>query len=194
MTESERIICCFVQYPHLREHVQSIAEELKLSINYPNSLEEIFEKNDHSYSWFVVELDTTDLEVKEQQEKRFRQAFSVPITFLNINPSEEDQKHPIEIRIALPDAPTDFLHNVLRDILISPSSENRSELVKNYGNLSKREKEVLRHIVEGKRNKDIARLLYISKRTVEAHRSHILQKMKVDSFIVLACSHITDLN
>jgi DNA-binding NarL/FixJ family response regulator len=43
--------------------------------------------------------------------------------------------------------------------------------------LTEREVEVLRHIVEGNRNRDIAQQLYISEETVKAHVKHIMAKL-----------------
>jgi DNA-binding NarL/FixJ family response regulator len=45
--------------------------------------------------------------------------------------------------------------------------------------LSPREREVLKMVAEGKSNKEIADLLYISTRTVENHRSNIMNKLKL---------------
>ena len=39
--------------------------------------------------------------------------------------------------------------------------------------LSKREKEVLKEMVKGKTNKEIARALFVSEKTVKTHVSHI---------------------
>jgi DNA-binding NarL/FixJ family response regulator len=194
MSEPERTICCFIQHHQLDTLVENIANDLGLKIHSRNSIEEIFEQCDRSHAWLIVDLTAIDPELREQHEQRLREEFSVPVVFLSIDPSETSHNHPIEIRIALPDEPTDFLHDILHGIHISPHCEKRSELMMNYGGLSKREKEVLRHVVEGENNKEIARLLYISERTVEAHRSHILQKMKMDSFVALACSHLNDLD
>jgi DNA-binding NarL/FixJ family response regulator len=47
--------------------------------------------------------------------------------------------------------------------------------------LSKRELEILRWIVKGKTNKEIAKELYLSIHTVETHRKHLHQKLKVTS-------------
>jgi FixJ family two-component response regulator len=52
--------------------------------------------------------------------------------------------------------------------------------------LSQREREVLQLALAGHANKDIARLLAISHRTVEVHRSHILAKTQVSSLLELA--------
>ena len=48
-------------------------------------------------------------------------------------------------------------------------------------NLTSREKEVVRHIIEGKKSKDIASILYISIKTVNKHRSNILGKLGINS-------------
>jgi FixJ family two-component response regulator len=52
--------------------------------------------------------------------------------------------------------------------------------------LSQREWEVLQLVLAGHANKDIARILTISHRTVEVHRSHILSKTGVGSMLELA--------
>jgi two-component system, NarL family, response regulator NreC len=47
--------------------------------------------------------------------------------------------------------------------------------------LSEREREVLRLLALGHTNQEIAKTLYISVRTAEAHRAHIMQKLKLSS-------------
>lgn len=48
-----------------------------------------------------------------------------------------------------------------------------------YGQLSEREREVLGMIVEGLTNKEIARALGLSPRTVETHRANLFAKLEV---------------
>jgi DNA-binding NarL/FixJ family response regulator len=50
-----------------------------------------------------------------------------------------------------------------------------------YETLSDREREVFQLIAEGKTNKDIAALLFISPSTVETHRARIMEKLDVHS-------------
>jgi DNA-binding NarL/FixJ family response regulator len=66
------------------------------------------------------------------------------------------------------------------------SEEVNDELIKRhrYGQkkivsetLTTREREILKLIAEGKANRNIAQLLFISTRTVENHRAHIMQKL-----------------
>jgi two-component system response regulator NreC len=47
--------------------------------------------------------------------------------------------------------------------------------------LSDREREVLRLLALGHTNQEIAKMLYLSVRTVETHRAHIMQKLRVSS-------------
>ena len=52
--------------------------------------------------------------------------------------------------------------------------------------LTEREREVMRLVVEGRPNKLIADALQISVRTVEVHRAHVFDKMNVKSAVELA--------
>jgi two-component system response regulator NreC len=45
--------------------------------------------------------------------------------------------------------------------------------------LSEREREVLRLLALGHTNQEIAQQLYISVRTAESHRAHIMQKLRL---------------
>lgn len=58
--------------------------------------------------------------------------------------------------------------------------------------LSEREREVLAHIVRGLSNKEIARVLNLSPRTVESHRASIFAKLESDSLAQLI-RHYADL-
>lgn len=55
------------------------------------------------------------------------------------------------------------------------------QLAEKLRSLSDHEREVLRHLVEGKGNKEIARTLDLSERTIEGHLTHIYAKLGVTS-------------
>jgi two-component system response regulator NreC len=48
-----------------------------------------------------------------------------------------------------------------------------------YDSLSEREREVLQLVAEARTTREIADLLSISPATVETHRTHLLQKLKL---------------
>lgn len=53
----------------------------------------------------------------------------------------------------------------------------RKEILERLNSLTPREREVLEHVVRGRQNKEIAKLLSISYRTVELHRTRMMEKM-----------------
>ncbi|MDB5730935.1 MAG: two component transcriptional regulator, LuxR family [Variovorax sp.] len=62
----------------------------------------------------------------------------------------------------------------------------RQRLQQRIGELTEREREVMRRVVEGLPNKLIADQLAISVRTVEVHRARLFEKMEVRSAVELA--------
>lgn len=70
---------------------------------------------------------------------------------------------------------------VVRQSLGHVGSKPRSERAK----LSKREREVLQLIAEGKSTKEIAAKLYVSVKTVETHRKQIMDKLDIYSIAEL---------
>lgn len=72
--------------------------------------------------------------------------------------------------------------NVLANQLLNakPSSNNRASVDDSY-RLTKKEKEILRMIIDGKQNKDIADTFGKSVRTIETHRFNIMKKLGVNN-------------
>ena len=52
-----------------------------------------------------------------------------------------------------------------------------------FDSLSEREREVLQLVAEGRSSKEIAELLSISPATVETHRAHLLQKLRLHNTV-----------
>jgi FixJ family two-component response regulator len=63
--------------------------------------------------------------------------------------------------------------------------DERAEIVNRYLTLSVREKEVMHHLLCGKRNKQIAYELGIVEQTIKVHRARILAKLQVRSLVKL---------
>ena len=77
-------------------------------------------------------------------------------------------------------AGSQYVHPSLGAALLAPDAP-RSRPGGPGGELSERESEVLRSIVLGMTNTEIAEQLYVSVRTVETHRAHIQQKLDLRS-------------
>ena len=70
-----------------------------------------------------------------------------------------------------------YLHPALGARLLESEARLRDEEASDP--LSEREREVLRLLALGHTNQEIAKLLYISVRTAESHRAHIMQKLRL---------------
>ncbi len=72
-----------------------------------------------------------------------------------------------------------YLHPALGARLLAAESEERRRAADDP--LSDREREVLRLLALGHTNQEIATMLYVSVRTAETHRAHIMQKLGLTS-------------
>jgi two-component system response regulator NreC len=72
-----------------------------------------------------------------------------------------------------------YVHPALGARLVAAESEERKRAASDP--LSEREREVLRLLALGHTNQEIAARLYISVRTAETHRAHIMQKLGLSS-------------
>lgn len=110
---------------------------------------------------------------------------------------------------ALKDIKTEYLIMVLRSVkdgavwfdpnvahLVKKNSNqkngSRADFKANHANLTEREYEVLKLIVDGKSNQEIANELKISEHTAKAHVCNIIQKMLVDDRTQVAVKAIKE--
>jgi two-component system response regulator NreC len=72
-----------------------------------------------------------------------------------------------------------YLHPALGARLVAAEAEERKRAASDP--LSEREQEILRLLALGHTNQEIAKMLYISVRTAETHRAHVMQKLGLSS-------------
>jgi two-component system, NarL family, response regulator NreC len=72
-----------------------------------------------------------------------------------------------------------YVHPTLGARLVSAEAASRRKAEEDP--LSEREREVLRLLALGHTNQEIAKTLYISVRTAETHRAHIMQKLRLST-------------
>jgi len=61
------------------------------------------------------------------------------------------------------------------------NSDMNEQAASRMASLTRREKDVMQALVDGKRNKDIANDLGLSRRTIEAHRANIMEKLHANT-------------
>lgn len=72
-----------------------------------------------------------------------------------------------------------YVHPTLGARMVAAESEERRRAEADP--LSERERDVLRLLALGHTNQEIAKMLYISVRTAETHRAHIMQKLRLQT-------------
>jgi DNA-binding NarL/FixJ family response regulator len=138
------------------------------------------------------------LEATRQIKKRFPE---IKIIILTVHANEEYVLQTLRAGasgyLVKKAAPADLIEAIQAvykgDSFLSPSisktvideyirqAETKSERDIIYGKLTNREREVFQLIIEGHKNREIANLLYVSIKTVETHKAHIMDKLNVHS-------------
>ena len=80
-----------------------------------------------------------------------------------------------------------YVHPALGARMVQAEVEERAQAEEDP--LSEREREVLRLLALGHTNQEIAKMLYLSVRTVETHRAHIMQKLRLTTRRARAVRH-----
>ncbi|MDD5462398.1 MAG: response regulator [Methylococcales bacterium] len=125
----------------------------------------------------------------ELQDELLRRNISIPIIFISGHAGIPDSAK------AFRTGAVDFLEKpfdnkilmerikeaIKKDVDIRKELTQQREIVTRLDNLTTREQEVMSLIVRGLSNKDAARKMDISPRTVEVHRARIMEKMQAAS-------------
>lgn len=80
---------------------------------------------------------------------------------------------------------SESISNVILKSYIKQAKTDLEPEEKSLNMLSTREQEVLKLFSDGKSNKEIAENLFISTRTVESHKNHIMQKLELKTTVDL---------
>lgn len=77
---------------------------------------------------------------------------------------------------------SDPISDLIKESFLNSSSKNKSG---KQQTITKREREVLKLIVDGLTSKEIAQKLYISPRTVDTHRANLMEKLELNNIAEL---------
>lgn len=80
---------------------------------------------------------------------------------------------------------SESISNIILKSYIKKAKDKEPENLNQDNHLSKRELEILKLFAEGLPNPEIAERLFISTRTVESHKNHIMQKLNLKSTVDL---------
>jgi FixJ family two-component response regulator len=145
----------------------------------------------------LLDLCLPDMDGLEVQRELLIRKVHLPIIFMTAHGTIRDSVSAIKA------GAFDFLEKpcsaeelveCLREALIQSAfnrslDESQLELTQHYERLSPREREVMALISQGQSSKQIARVLSISPRTVDAHRARLLVKMQASSLAELGAMY-----
>lgn len=137
----------------------------------------------------LLDLQLTGMSGLGLQAELARRGFDLPIVFIT---GYGDVRISVE---AIKAGASDFLEKPFSNVSLLESiseafaradagkmqRDRMAELRKCHASLTQRELEVMKYIVAGMINKDLADVLALSTRTIEGHRSRVMQKMRADS-------------
>jgi DNA-binding NarL/FixJ family response regulator len=107
------------------------------------------------------------------------------IGYLHKNTTREEMLIAIDTVYSGKDFYSDNVSKIILKSYIDRARSNSEEIPDPYEVLSKREIEILKMFAEGFINKEIADRLFISIRTVESHKNHIMQKLSLKTQVEL---------
>jgi FixJ family two-component response regulator len=126
-----------------------------------------------------------DLQMPGPSGLELQQALSLPIVFLtghgDIESSVRAMKAGAVDFLTKPVEPAALLKAIAAALERNQSARAQQEARASYERLTARERAVFEQVVAGKANKEIARALGITVRTVKMHRAHVMAKMQARS-------------
>jgi FixJ family two-component response regulator len=137
----------------------------------------------------LLDVQLPDIDGLDLQQKLIEKGCSLPIIFMtghgNIPMSVQAMKKGAVDFLPKPFEVADLrraIHNALERDLQNMEAETQANKIQSLlGTLTPREKEVLRWVITGKLNKQIAFALGTAEKTIKIHRGRVMSKMKVSS-------------
>ena len=141
----------------------------------------------------VLDVFMDELTGLDVQEKLLGNERRIPIIFLSghgdVPMTAKAMKRGADDFLEKPFEPTELIGAIIRavehDREDSAARVHRRQLVQRYELLTLRERDVMKLVVNGLLNKQVAAELGISEKTVKVHRGRVMEKMQVESLAQL---------
>jgi len=188
MTEPPPIVYVVDDDPDVLKAIERLLESAGHAVTTFPSPQQFLERHDPRVAGcLVLDLEMPGLSGLELQGILEQQASHLPIVFLtghgDIAASVQAMKHGAADFLTKPvdDA---LLISTIRDALARDRSlraarSERESIAKRLATLTERERQVLEHIVAGRRNKQIAAELGTVEKTIKFHRANLMRKLDV---------------
>ena len=190
MTELQPIIAIVDDDPATREGLSSLLRSAGWRTETFASGQEFL---DHRWmdtpSCVLLDLELPGLTGLDLQKRMAEVNLEIPIVFItghgNIPSSVQAIKLGAVEFLTKPVDEEQLLQAIVEAVQHDRSTRERHaqarEIRQRYGSLTTREQEVMRQVISGLLNKQVAAELSISEFTVKVHRGHVMRKMRADS-------------
>ena len=190
MPQPDVVIAIVDDDPSVREGLSSLLRSAGLRVEtFASAQEFLVRRGSEAPSCLVLDLQLPGLSGLDLQKRMAEVELEIPIVFLtghgNIPASVQAMKAGAVEFLTKPFDDQELLNAiheaVKRDRHIRQQHAERRELRDRYESLTAREQEVMRLVVSGLLNKQIAGELNITEFTVKIHRGRVMRKMHADS-------------
>jgi len=178
----------------MREALSQLLDNAGLQVkNYASGSEFLADCDTDSVGCVLLDMSMPGMNGREVQAALAERGIDLPILFLT---GHGDIPSAVQ---TVKDGAIDFLEKPIRgEVLLARvgkaleiDAERRHaagktrDLRERHARLTPREREVMSWITSGLSNKEVARKLDLSPRTVEVHRQHVMYKMGADNLVEL---------
>jgi two-component system, LuxR family, response regulator FixJ len=188
MSEPQPTVFIVDDEDHIRRYCDAILRHACLPTELHSSASEFLSRYDHERpGCMILDVRMPVMSGLELQEELNRRGATIPVIFVTgiseAPVAVEAMRHGAFDYLVKPVSREDLLNRVHRaldfDAAIRASLVQRSQAGELFDTLTEREREILYMIMGGFSNKEAARRLQLSPRTVEIHRASLLKKTQV---------------
>jgi len=174
----------------IRDALTLLIESAGFAIQSFESAHEFLERYDHSRpGCLLLDVRMPTMSGLELQEELSKRDINIPIIFISGHAEVADSAKAFRAG-AIDFLEKPFENSVLlerleegigKDIYARAERALRSDIQHRLAQLTPREMEVLQLIISSHSNKESAKILKVSNRTVDAHRARIMEKLQAES-------------
>lgn len=190
MSEAEELVHVIDDDASIRNSLQVLFSSVSLQSRFYHNAEEFLDRWDpDTVGCLLLDLRMPGMSGLQLQTELAKGSRCLPIIFLTGHPNTNAAVRAMRagaVDFLTKPVDDETLIEKVRDAIRADGDNvvrqrNYAEMCSRIDSLTPREREVLEGVVAGQSNKVIARELNISYKTVELHRGHMMEKMRVHS-------------